>query len=90
MTYLAAFLLLAAASSPTPKQHRALARILVCPERLADDAARIRNTDAFFALYAKFQPDTHAGTRMAYRDTLLRQKKCKPQDRALIHTFPET
>ena len=90
--HLAALMMLAAAvpgATLTPVQKRTLARALICPERLADDPARIRNTELFFDLYGHFMPGSHAGERMAYRDALLLQKRCKPQNRSLIHTFPE-
>jgi hypothetical protein len=89
-----AIMLTLAAAPPgamlTPAQKSALTRAVICPERLRNDAARIRNVDLFFNLYARFQPESHAGERMAYRDVVLREKHCKPQDKGLIHTFPET
>lgn len=73
----------------TPTQERRLAHILVCPERLPDDAARIRNTQAFMTLYARFAPQSRAGTRMALRDRVLTAKRCR-DPRPLQHSFPES
>ena len=85
-----AMLALAAATPLTPVQKRTLARAVTCPDQLANDAARIRDVEHFYTLYDRFRPASHAGERMVYRDTVLRAKKCKPQDKALIHTFPES
>ena len=74
----------------TPAEQRRLARTLVCPERLPDDATRTRIVDKFFDAYGRIRPGSHAGERMSYRDTILRQKRCRPQRRGLIHTFPES
>jgi hypothetical protein len=90
---LIALLTLAVTASPpklAPGQVRALARAAVCPERLADDAARIRSVETFFSLYGTFRPASHAGERIAYRDAILRVKRCKAGADLLIHTFPES
>lgn len=79
-----------AAAPLTPLQTRALSRAITCPERLPDDAARLRNTEHFFGLYGTFRPHSHAGERMAFRDRLLRAKKCRLQPDPLIQTFPES
>lgn len=73
-----------------PAQKRALAAAITCPDRLPDDQARIRNVRTFYELYGQFRPKSHAGERMAYRDTLLRARKCPAQGDTLIHTFPES
>ncbi|MDO6415042.1 hypothetical protein Q4F19_11680 [Sphingomonas sp. BIUV-7] len=70
-------------------EKRVLAQAIACPERLADDRARIRNVEEYFSRYGQFRPNSHAGERMAYRDAVLRTKNCAPRDAALIHTFPE-
>ncbi|QJU58041.1 hypothetical protein HL653_09725 [Sphingomonas sp. AP4-R1] len=85
---------LVAAAAPgtglAPAQKRELAAAIVCPERLPDDQARIRSARSFYELYGRFRPGSHAGERMAYRDTLLHARKCSAQGDALIHTFPES
>ena len=69
------------------QEHR-LARILVCPDQLPDDRARIRNTDQFMQLYSHFSPSSKSGERMELRDRLLVAKHCS-QEEPLQHTFPE-
>jgi hypothetical protein len=91
---LIASLMLAAAAAPFPKlpraQDRALVQAAPCPEHLTNNAARIRSVEAFITLYGTFRPQSHAGERMAYRDAILRAKKCRPNADTLIHTFPES
>jgi hypothetical protein len=83
-----------AGAAPPPKlareQESALMRVAVCPESLADDAARIRSVEQFFNLYGTFRPASHAGERIAHRDALLRAKKCKAGGDTSIYTFPES
>ena len=76
-------------ASLTVRQERKLATILVCPERLPGDAARIANTDAFMMLYARYAPRAKAGERMELRNRILLAKKCRDLH-PLQHTYPET
>jgi hypothetical protein len=89
---LSVIFLLVAAGTPsttlTMAQEHRLNRILVCPERLADDQARIRNTDQFMQLYSRLSPSAKAGDRMELRGRLLIAKKCRQKD-SLQYTFPE-
>lgn len=84
----AAILLLAGAAPPTASQEAALARTLVCPERLRDDAARLAQTTRFVHAYGRIVPGSRMGERMAARDRILAAKRCRPD--GLQYSFPET
>lgn len=84
----AAILLLAAATPPTASQEAALARTLVCPERLRDDAARLAQTTRFVQAYGRIAPRSRMGERMAARDRILAAKQCRSD--GLQYSFPET
>lgn len=80
--------LLPAASPPTRGQEAALARTLVCPERLPDDAARLAQATRFVEAYGRLHPKSRMGERVAARDRLLKAKRCRPEN--LRYSFPET
>jgi hypothetical protein len=75
--------------SLTPAQRHELTQALVCPERLADDAARMANTDHFMSLYLRFAPHSKSGERMAMRERIFMKKRCR-YDHPLQYTYPET
>lgn len=73
----------------TAPQERRLGRVLACPDRLRDDAARLDNVIRFDRLYAGFVPASRAGERMAMRARLLAKKKCAPDAGRRHYTFPQ-
>lgn len=79
-----------AADGLSAAERRVLERTLICPERLKDDAARIRNTELFIARYAGYSPSSRSGTRMRLRDAILAKKKCRRLGPQLGYSFPES
>ncbi len=91
---LTGLILIAAAVIPgnaiSTAERRVLEHILVCPERLKGDAARIRNTEDYIAQYAAYAPSSRMGVRMQLRNEILAKKKCRLSGPQLDYTFPES
>lgn len=81
-------ILLPAASPLTPAQEAALARTMVCPDRLPDDAARLAQTTRFVGAYGRLYPRSRMGDRLSERDRILKARRCRPEN--LQYSFPET
>ncbi|QYE36113.1 hypothetical protein KZX46_09350 [Polymorphobacter sp. PAMC 29334] len=80
-------LVLAALTLP---QQRSLDRTFVCPEKLADDAARLTTITRYMDDYARLDPAATVNDRLAYRDKLLAKHHCAPDGDKAQYTFPQT
>lgn len=81
-------LLIVAAAVPSASARKALEHGFVCPERLANDDARILAVRRFVEHYRALVPHSTAAEALAFRDALMRKHRCQSEN--LIHTFPET
>ena len=79
-----------ASSDLSTAERRDLERVLICPERLRSDAARLRNTERFVARFAAHAPSSRMGFRMQVRNEIMARKKCRRSGPQLGYTFPES
>lgn len=92
MSPLPAFLLIAAAAVQplSPSQQRTLDKGFICPEKMADDAARLAAVTRFMQDYARLDPRATVGARLAYRDRQLVRHKCAADGDTAHYSFPQT
>ena len=74
----------------TMPQQRSLERGFTCPEKLADDAARLTAITRFMDDYARLDPAATVNDRLAYWDRLLKKHHCAVDGDQAQYTFPQT
>lgn len=89
---IAALLILAAtAAAPlNAVERQSLERGFVCPERLADEGARLTAITLYMDGYARLRPGASVNERLARYDELLASRHCATRGDTAHYTFPQT